>query len=865
MKNKPKTKDSVNSAKKKYELLKNNLLSSEIRERKLRKNIGLLIFIVGIISVFGIFGWVNSIQSQTEAETSQSNFYEAVKMLGTAESKNTETQIVLARQLSAQSQLLLKTEKTKQEVALLLAIESLRLSPNAEASEVITQNNLLYPISYMEHLWLSNGVQIVGFSPNNKYVVSLGNHDNTVRVWEAETGKEISRMTHDYSVWSADISPDGKYVVSSSEDRTIRVWELDTGKEISRMWHGAIIWSVSFSPDGKYVLSSSGDKTTRIWDVKTGNELIRLTNPNSSQAPVAMFSPDGRSVIDNATEISGDLEKLGYTRINFSRGFSSISPNSNFVLLQECEVQSPSGGCDKSVVVVWDIVKGEEVSRISIEKHIWVTRFSTNSQYVLIGGDDNYVHVIDIESDKEISKLPHTSRVYTAAFSPDGKHIISSSDDGVIRLWEIESGLEIANAIQRGVLSVSFSPDGNYIATANNSTARVWKLENNFEIAKMNNGQDPYLVVISQNGEYIISTSSNDGRQSNFVKIWKTETGKEITTLVHDNDVSAIALSSDNKYLITGSFDNIVRVWDVSAGKEISSMRHDDFVYSVAFSPNNEYIVSSSKDKTVRIWNTVTGQEIIKKAFADEISIVAFSLDGRYIVSVGKLTTHVWEAETGLEISKMEHEYQIKSMDFSPDGKSVVLGGDTITRRWHLETGKEITTYETSVSSVDFSPDGNFIVSTDFDTIRLWESDTGKVVNEIKNNANYAVFSPDGKYIVVLNWNSGVANVISANTGKEVIRLNPSIDGFIRFTGFGLNGKYVITSKGDTIQVWLYRPEDLIADACSRVTRNLSLEEWKQYIGDFLPYQAICPQLPIELENVLPPPITPTVVPSLTP
>ena len=48
--------------------------------------------------------------------------------------------------------------------------------------------------------------------------------DNTARVWEADTGKEIARMTHDDFVNSVAFSPDGKYVVSGSRDKTARVW-----------------------------------------------------------------------------------------------------------------------------------------------------------------------------------------------------------------------------------------------------------------------------------------------------------------------------------------------------------------------------------------------------------------------------------------------------------------------------------------------------------------------------------------------------------------------------------------------------------------------------------------------------------------
>ena len=65
-------------------------------------------------------------------------------------------------------------------------------------------------------------------------------------------------MTHDDSVISVAFSPDGKYVVSGSDDNTARVWEACSGKEIARMTHDGEVNSVAFSPDGKYVVSGSG-------------------------------------------------------------------------------------------------------------------------------------------------------------------------------------------------------------------------------------------------------------------------------------------------------------------------------------------------------------------------------------------------------------------------------------------------------------------------------------------------------------------------------------------------------------------------------------------------------------------------------
>ena len=61
-------------------------------------------------------------------------------------------------------------------------------------------------------------------------------HDNTARLWDAETGREIATLKgHEGSVLSAAFSPDGKRVVTASYDNTARVWDAETGREIATL------------------------------------------------------------------------------------------------------------------------------------------------------------------------------------------------------------------------------------------------------------------------------------------------------------------------------------------------------------------------------------------------------------------------------------------------------------------------------------------------------------------------------------------------------------------------------------------------------------------------------------------------------
>ncbi|MCX6065371.1 MAG: hypothetical protein NT121_06410, partial [Chloroflexi bacterium] len=191
-----------------------------------------------------------------------------------------QTQIAIARQLAAQAQPLFINGESRQQTAVLLAIQSMRMLPALETAKILQNTTLANPISSMTH---KSSVSSVAFSPDGKYVVS-GSWDKTARVWETGTGKEIARITLDGGVSSVAFSPDSKYVVSGSDDNTARVWEVATGKEISRMTHNSGVTSVTFSPDGKYVISGSWDGAIRIWSTVSGHEIAHMKHNYSVHA-----------------------------------------------------------------------------------------------------------------------------------------------------------------------------------------------------------------------------------------------------------------------------------------------------------------------------------------------------------------------------------------------------------------------------------------------------------------------------------------------------------------------------------------------------------------------------------------------------
>ena len=110
-------------------------------------------------------------------------------------------------------------------------------------------------------------VLFAAFSPDEKKVLTAS-EDQTARVWDAATGKELLLLRgHEDKVRYAAWSPDGKRIINGSEDSTARLWDADKGEESVTMKHGKHpIHFVAFLPDGLQVLTCE-EGSARLWPV----------------------------------------------------------------------------------------------------------------------------------------------------------------------------------------------------------------------------------------------------------------------------------------------------------------------------------------------------------------------------------------------------------------------------------------------------------------------------------------------------------------------------------------------------------------------------------------------------------------------
>jgi WD40 repeat protein len=149
-------------------------------------------------------------------------------------------------------------------------------------------------------------VYTVKYSPDNTQIATGGNNENAAKIWDAEAGKLIKTLKHNWIVGSLAWTWDGKKLITGSLG-PIRIFNTATWEQTATL-KGHTYWvnAISLSRNNRFLASASRDQTARIWNLDT-NLPVGPPVQHGDWVECAAFSANGRVLV------TGSKDRNAYT------------------------------------------------------------------------------------------------------------------------------------------------------------------------------------------------------------------------------------------------------------------------------------------------------------------------------------------------------------------------------------------------------------------------------------------------------------------------------------------------------------------------------------------------------------------------
>ncbi|KAJ7595911.1 eukaryotic translation initiation factor 3 [Mycena floridula] len=283
--------------------------------------------------------------------------------------------------------------------------------------------------------------------------------DNVINVWFSHNGERLGTYGgHNGSVWTVDVDPTSTFMISGAADNTLRLWEVQSGKCLYSWEFPTAVKRVAFSSDGQRVVCITEQRMgyqccIRVFEISYTNptsqspDPIFEFNPIGSKATVCAFTPTADIIITGheSGKVALFNVKTGEEIHNNERAHGDVVTDLQLSKDGTYAVTSSKDKCAR----IHDTATLDVIKTFPTETPLNSAAIAPGRPYILLGGGQEAMAVTTTSLrqgkfetrfwhkifEEEVGRVKgHFGPINTIAVHPAGTCYASGGEDGFVRV-----------------------------------------------------------------------------------------------------------------------------------------------------------------------------------------------------------------------------------------------------------------------------------------------------------------------------------------------------------------------------------------------------------------------------------------------